>query len=39
MKGMAELGLENPKKWKKVGGFGGESENEEEMGEVMELER
>ena len=39
MKGLAELGLENPRKWKKVGGFGEESENEEEMGEVVELER
>ena len=38
-KGLAELGLENPIKWKKIGGFGEESENEEEMGEVVELER
>ena len=39
MKGLTELGLENPIKWKKIGGFGEESENEDEMGEVVELER
>ena len=38
-KGLAELGLENPRKWKKIGGFGEESENEEETGVVVELER
>ena len=38
-KGLAELRLEKPRKWKKIGGFGEESENEEEMGEVVELER